>query len=117
VFLLVAVRTLRQDGGGERAGGIHHRDDDGGARECLARTLDTQGLDGVGSIAQSRRVDKPEQIVADLKRVLDGVARGAVYVRYDCPVLSQQQVEQRGLARVGRAYNRYGDAILYRRTG
>ena len=79
---------------------------------CIQRTVDTDGLDGVGRAAQSGGVGQAQEHAAERDARVDRVAGRAGHVGYDRALIPEQGIEQGGLARVRAAENHGGHAAM-----
>ena len=106
------MRALDGKGVRGEARGVEKADDDPGAAEARQRTLDPHPLEPVVGGAEARGVEKPEHHAIDVGPLLDHVTRRAGDLRHQRPLLAQQAVQERALAHVRRADQRYGDPLL-----
>ena len=90
---------------------LGHKDKDVGTGGSRKGTLNAHTLDGVGGGADTRRIKETEGDALQLEGVLDDVARGALYVRYNGLVIAYECVEQGRFAHIGCSEDGYGDAV------
>lgn len=79
---------------------VEHRENERRRGRFRHRAVDARLFDGVGRVAQSRRIGHAEQDLADLDVFLDKVARRAGNIGNDSAFASEKRVQQGGFSRI-----------------
>ena len=82
----------------ERVRRVKHRDGKCCVCGCVQRTVDADGFDGIGRVAQSGGVGQAQEHAAERDARVDRVAGRAGHVGHDRALIAEQGVEQGGLA-------------------
>ena len=103
---------LVEDIVGQGSGGIDNGYDDACFADGLERPVYADLFNAVGRLADTGGVNEAEQVVAHFDGLFYRVACGSGNVGYDGTVITQQDVQERGFASVGGAYDGYRYAVF-----
>ncbi|MPM89624.1 hypothetical protein SDC9_136736 [bioreactor metagenome] len=95
-----------------RSGQVNHPQHDARLFNFLKRALDSHRFNGIGSVADTGGIYKPERDPVDIHGVFNHIARGAVDIGNDGFLFVQQQVQQCGFPGIGFSDNGNGNTVF-----